>query len=1504
MRALNRGPPVRRGEAMLTSIFYQKGTKIMEVRNKLKRVLTFVLAFAMLCGMLPANATVASAATSTVSLTSLGRKGTVSFGSKTKSGTWWQMKLNGKKAFCINLGNTCHSGNTYAAEETHHWDQNTGGEKNGYYAKIVRWYVVDRNRSNKAFIMSQALIWSIAEGRNSESQLKDVIKQVKGNINISPTKSVNDIYQHIFEPSGAWTADITFWQKTGNSNRYQRLLTVDADDVPEVSSINDSAYYRQRITVFKKDEDGKGLGGIKFTLDADNLDDLYSFSMTDRDGTEFNDADDDNDTSFSMTGFTKDSGRIAFRMTYRLQTQDYYYYPDSELKDMSADDKKAAKKHLTDDLDLDEGVDFASDLTKESAKKLMNQEMKDMKDEISNTYTLTENDTGDNKHIVMNPEFAKGKKITLKKANSWGVNADGIWPDTLEEVASDYSKAYQVGVVNNYKKATINVVKIDKYSADKKAHGEASLEDAQFQLYADASCTNKATVYNENGTAKTAGIYTVKDGKLVTDFLRSGSTYYLKETKAPVGYTLSKGVLTVKVDATNKTAEYTYDLATEEYGNQPILGKVEIIKYDSDGKTGPLHPEANTTFQVYLTDKKSYDACDDYERAIIKTDEKGYGISKDLYYGKYTVHQVDSGDVDAIHVKDFSVEVMENGEVYTYPMNNELFKAYLRILKKDGNTEKQVLKPGTTYQIYKVTDDGEKLVEQSYSNGNKTETINQFVTDESGEIMTVKELKSGTYRIYETDTASGLHITEKFIEVTINSKADNYESFTDEDGYTHAIVTVTYTNKETSGRLKLYKTGEVLTGFEDGKFVYESRFLKGAVFEVTAAEDIATQDNQGTHWYDKGDLVTTITTGVGAEFAKDCKDITGYTVDEDGMVTVHLPLGKYHVKEKQTLYGYVLPDKGWDVEFNWDNKDEEYVLNATDATDENGVLRVENARAKTQVSLFKSDAATKQAIAGAEFGIFTKSDIFNIDGEKIVDAGTRLGTVTTDADGRAVYDIDFPLMSEGYVASATESGVSTEPSDAQTPVTAAPEPTVSIMPTVRPLFEMQTLAQLLNPFKTMEVAGKDTEETDAEETDTEETDAPDAAETPEPDGQTGVAFGLNSGDYYLKELSVSGSYYLNETEYPVHLEYKDQETKVIAADVEAVNTQTNTVISKTSIANSEELPGCELQITDATGSAIVSWISGDKDSIKLNEKLEDMGYRNVTAVLDEKGAVQINGLLHDMTYTLTETRPADGFVTADSIFFQLVQGENEQTLVALVDGENMTLQNDNIVRMVDDTTKVEISKTEIAGSEEIPGCELEITEKDTDTVIESWTSTKEKHIIEQKLVVGKTYILTEKRPADGYVTADSIEFTIEDSGEIQSVQMKDDTTKIRLIKLAGDTGQGLRGAKFEVYDSNDKKIMSFTSKEEGYDIIGKLKAGETYTFKEVEAPKGYQLAEPVKYTVKDTGEVQKVSVTDKKTPIPGVPQTGGTTPLVAAVILLSILGCVFIFLFRRKKVRA
>ena len=1245
----------------------------------------------MLCGIIPANTMVSKAATTAnVSLSSLGRKGTVSFGSKSKSGTWWKMRLGSKEAFCLSLGHTCHSGNTYAAENSYKWNQDTGGEKHGYYAKIIRWYVLNGKRTQKSFVMSQALIWSVSEGRNSEAQLKDVIKQVREKTGTYSSKTVNELYNSIFEPSGNWEASATIWQKTGNSKGYQKLITVDAEKLPQIytpTTLTDTTYYRQRITVKKKDEDGNGLGGIQFTLDADNLDDLYSFSVSDRDGVESSSADDDNETSFSLTGYTRDSGRLAYRMTYRLQTMDYYYYTDSDLADMDSDAKKAAKKFLTDDLELDEGIDFPSDLTKASAQKMAAQEIKDLMDNISNTYTLTENNTGENKHLIVDPTYAKGVKITLDKDDSWQKDSSGAWPESDDEIPSDYEKAYITGVTNHYKKASINVIKADQYSADKKAHGDASLEGAQFQLYADMSCTTKATVYNVNGAKMTAGVYTIQNGKVTTDYLRSGVTYYLKEIKAPVGYNLSTEVIPIMADASGKTVEYTSQISNAEYGNNPILGKVAIQKYYSDGETGLLDPEANTTFQVYLKSKGSYETCTDYERAIIKTDSNGYAVTGNLYYGTYVVHQVDSGDVDAIHVDDFDVEVTENGKVYTYPLNNKLFKAYLKILKKDKQTEKQVLKPGTAYKIYRVTDDGEELVSQSYSNGNQIKTIDTFITDESGEIMTVKPLRSAKYRIYEVDSANGLHIVKKFIEVEINSKADNYESYVDEDGYTHAIITVTYTNEETYGKLAISKTGQMLMGWDSEKreFIYEDRSLKGAEFEIYADGDIVTQDNQGDTWFKDGEKVATITTGEKAEFT-------------------------------------------------WENGQDEFVLNSTEDTDKSGSLNLRNELARPQISLIKEDADTKETVSGASFSLCTAQDIYNVDGEKIVEAGTELTTLTTGEDGTAICDMMLPLQDENYVVSGN----------------AVSGSAVSV-------------------------------ESAAVETGNSE-------ENP-------ISKALNSGMYYLKEISVSDSYYLDEEPIPVQLCYKDAVTPVIYVNCRKENKQTTNEIDKLSVADSSEIAGCNLVITDAEGKEIISWTSGDKDSVKVSVTEKD-GYCNLKYSFDEKGNLRVGGLLHDKDYTLTETRPADGYVTADAIVYQIKQ------------------------------------KTAEDGS------------------VSSVVSIKQE---------------------DG---------TYADQEDDKTV-MVDEQTHIQLLKLDKKSGQALGGAKFVVTDSKGKEVMKFVTKDEGYDITGKLVVGETYTFTEASAPSGYQLAEPVKITIKDTSKVQTVTVKDVPIPdVPDTPQTGGTLPVI------------------------
>jgi len=222
---------------------------------------------------------------------------------------------------------------------------------------------------------------------------------------------------------------------------------------------------------------------------------------------------------------------------------------------------------------------------------------------------------------------------------------------------------------------------------------------------------------------------------------------------------------------------------------------------------------------------------------------------------------------------------------------------------------------------------------------------------------------------------------------------------------------------------------------------------------------------------------------------------------------------------------------------------------------------------------------------------------------------------------------------------------------------------------------------------------------------------------------------------------------------------------------------------------------------DKDGNDIVSWISGDSESVVITEKAEELGYENLAASVDEKGNIIVNGLLHGMEYTLSERKPADGYVTASDIKFRLDKMVNDEgevtTKVSVMDENgNYVNSNNNKVVMYDDTTKVDFSKTDITGEKEVPGCDLEVTDKDTGKVMDQWTSTKHKHMTEGKYVVGKTYVMTEKRPADGFVTADSVEFTIADTGKVQGVSMKDDTTKIEFSKIASDTKKMLEHAVF------------------------------------------------------------------------------------------------------------
>lgn len=1378
--------------------------------GKLKRITATILAIATVVTSIPIInvAAAGNGEKKQAGIVTLGKLGTVNIGSKSESGTWVKTLVDGNDVFCLDLGKACHTGYTYIASNST-ISSDSSNKKNALEAKIGYWYDQTKTRSNKAWVYAQCLIWAVEEGITSETGLKDIIKQVKNNTGYYANDS---LYADIFEGTSVVKCTITKWKYSGktDSDEVQELMEIVGNTKEyKYTPISKKDYYRQRITLQKCDEDGKELPQVTFRFTAKNIKQLYSYQYNGWGDSVKEDVDDDAN-KFSQEVKTDSKGKIVFRFTYELNSKSYYYVADEELKDMSSSDKKQIK----DELD-DKGYDYASDLSKAGAEKLIKNDINDQMDDISNNYVIEEissgNDNTLNSFVVdsgsnkITSQSSNKVTVTLTKADSWKKNSDGKWPETAEESYSNYKLAYKPVLKDKYKKVKMTVWKKDSETGST-PQGDATLEGAVYGVYSDVACTKLVKSYKTNAK-----------GTFETDYYRCGVNMYLKEITPPEGYLKNEKVYTITKDGQQFTNEY--NSAETQADEDVVKGDVAIIKGMGNGKPGIVSPENNAQFQIYLASAGSYEKAKATERDILTTDLTGYAKSKKMPYGTYVVHQT-AGAANTEKCPDFYVNVKENGKTYKYLLNNPEFNAYLKIVKKDSKTHQTVLKAGTTYQIYKVNEDGsETLVTQTYSNGNAIEVVDRFVTDETGEIITYEKLKAGTYKVYEIEGPEGYRVNRQPVMVEINS--NSYKTMVDKLGKEYLYAECEYYNDVTYGKFTINKTGPELCKKEDdgnmsndiaaNPFDYKETLLNGVVFELTAKDDIMSQDNQGTVLFKKDSVVAKITTGEKAEFTNDCNGICGYVLNDDGTMTLNVPLGEYTLKEVKTKYGYVLPEQSsWDLSFKWSNKDDEYVLDISENS-KDGKIDIHNDMVKTDITLEKQDSKTSVPVGNAKFEFYSRDNIYDKNGNVIVAAGEKIATVTTDKEGKAKIPFDVPVMDEGY--------------------------------------------------------GK-------------------------------MEGNLNSGDYYFLEESVSKSYYINREKHQVHLEYKDQETAVVSAKAVVKEDQTETVISKRMIASSVEIKDCHLKISDENGNEIVSWITGDISSVKLNEKIDEMGYDNVHVEKGDGYEVKIYGLLHDREYTLTETKPADGFATANDSTFKLVESddENTKTRVLIRNGDSFNENIDNQVIMYDDTTKIEFSKTDITNGKELPGCHMQVTDKDTGKVMDEWVSSEQSHVIEGKYVVGKTYVLTETKPRDGYATATSIEFVIADNGEIQKVNMVDDTIKVKFNKIASDTKKQLGGAKYKVYDSKGKKVYEFTTGKKAEFIEGIFKAGEIYTFKEVDAPEHYKVAKDKKIRIKDTGKVQKFTVTDERIPvIPDTPQTGinGKTAgmTVSLISLLLALGC-------------
>ena len=517
---------------------------------------------------------------------------------------------------------------------------------------------------------------------------------------------------------------------------------------------------------------------------------------------------------------------------------------------------------------------------------------------------------------------------------------------------------------NVLKKWNLTVTKSDNETGT--PQGDASLAGATYGIYKGEQLIDTYTT-NENG-------------QFVTKYYVCGDDWSLREIEPSEGYLLDESVYHIGAEAENYTVEY--NAIASDVGEQIIKGRIALIKHTDDGDTGLETPEAGAEFEVFLKAAGSYDAAKDTERDYLICDENGFAETKDLPYGIYTVHQVKGWDGREL-LPDFDVYIAKNGEVYRYLANNANFESYIKIIKVDAETGKIIPYAGAGFQLYRP--DG-TLITQSFTYPEPV-TIDTFYTNDEGWLITPEKLEYGTgYSLVEVYAPYGYVVNSEPVYFDVVQDAS-----TDEDGI--AVIEVIKENVAQKGIIKISKTGEVFSSVTESEGVYQPVYsvqgLAGAVYEITAAEDIYTLD--GTLRYTAGEVVDTITT-----------DNTGLAESKP------LYLGKYEIREITAPYGMVLNGETHTAELTYAGQEIEITETAASFYNE---------RQKAAVTLDKILEQNEQFGIGANgeitavtFGLFAAEDVTAADGS-VIPADGLLEILSVDESGHAVCKTDLPFGS-------------------------------------------------------------------------------------------------------------------------------------------------------------------------------------------------------------------------------------------------------------------------------------------------------------------------------------------------------------------------------------------------------------------------------------------------------------------------------------------------------------
>lgn len=520
---------------------------------------------------------------------------------------------------------------------------------------------------------------------------------------------------------------------------------------------------------------------------------------------------------------------------------------------------------------------------------------------------------------------------------------------------------------NVLKKFRVNVTKQDYEKGH--AQGDAKLSGAVYGLY--------------KGDELVAQYTTDSNGSFTTDYYVCGTDWTIKEISPSEGYLLNDTVYRVGADPRDYNIEYNTapDMTVME---QVIKGKISIIKHTDNGDTKIETPEKGAEFQVYLKSAGSFVNADKDERDTIVCDEDGFASTKLLPYGVYTVHQT-KGWAGRELITDFDVFINKDGKTYKFLINNKNFESYLKVVKLDKETGKRIPYEGAAFEIY---DSNNHRITMQYTYPQVT-SIHTFYTNKEGYLITPEKLPYGDYTLKEVQAPYGYVLDDTPIPFSITQ-----ENSSTDTGVT--VVKVKARDVAQKGVINITKTGEIFSSVEENNGIYTPKYsvgnLKGAVFEIYAAEDITTLD--GTVRYEQGTLVDTVTT------------------DDDCVAkSKELYLGKYTVIEKTAPNGYVHNAAKYDAELT-------YAGQNVSVTSTN--LSVYNDRQKISVSIKKIMAEDKTfgignngEITSVRFGIYADEDIKASNGD-VIPKDALITFANCDKNGSIVFDCDLPVGFKWY----------------------------------------------------------------------------------------------------------------------------------------------------------------------------------------------------------------------------------------------------------------------------------------------------------------------------------------------------------------------------------------------------------------------------------------------------------------------------------------------------------